>query len=89
MFEGGFEVFDDFLGEHIGIGEIVGLLEAFVADPEEVEACLVTVRSFIHLFKPNPNAFTITTTACLSSCREKDSRRLSSFFSLPHCYLYR
>jgi hypothetical protein len=56
-FEGNFEVADDFLGENVRIGQIVGFLEAFVAEPEDVEACLVAVRSLIHLFKPNPNAF--------------------------------
>jgi hypothetical protein len=30
LFEGGFEVFDDFLGENMGIGEIVGFFEVFV-----------------------------------------------------------
>jgi hypothetical protein len=38
LFEGGFEVIDDFLGENVGIGEIVGVFEAFVAEPENVEA---------------------------------------------------
>jgi len=31
LFEGGFKVFDDFLGENIG--EIVGLFETFVSEP--------------------------------------------------------
>jgi hypothetical protein len=31
LFESGFEIFDDFLGEHVGIGEIVGVFEAFVS----------------------------------------------------------
>jgi len=30
LFEGGFEVVNDFLGENVRIREIVGLLEAFV-----------------------------------------------------------
>jgi hypothetical protein len=30
LFEGGFEVFDDFLGENIGIGKAVGVFEAFI-----------------------------------------------------------
>ncbi|HEX9272309.1 MAG TPA: hypothetical protein VGA01_08850, partial [Candidatus Binatia bacterium] len=38
---GGFEVFDNFLSEHIGIGEIVGLSEAFILEPEDVEAGLL------------------------------------------------
>ena len=40
MFDGGFESLDDFLGEKIGIGEIVGFFEAFVADPEDIESWL-------------------------------------------------
>jgi hypothetical protein len=42
LFESGFEVFDDLLGENIGIGEIVGFFEAFVSEPEDVEAGFVT-----------------------------------------------
>jgi len=34
LFESGFEVFDDFLGEDVGIGEVVGFFEAFVSEPE-------------------------------------------------------
>jgi hypothetical protein len=41
LFEGGFEVVDDFLGENIRIGEIVGFFEALVSEPENVEAVLV------------------------------------------------
>ena len=33
LFEGGFEVVDDFPGENVGIGEIVGVFEAFVSEP--------------------------------------------------------
>jgi hypothetical protein len=43
LFQGGFEVIDDFLGENVGIGEIVGDFEAFVSEPEDVEAGLVAV----------------------------------------------
>jgi hypothetical protein len=35
LFEGGFEIFDDFLGEDIGIREIFGFFEAFVTQPED------------------------------------------------------
>jgi len=38
LFEGGFEVFDDFLGQNIGVREIVGFFETFVSEPEDVEA---------------------------------------------------
>jgi hypothetical protein len=44
LFEGGFEVFDNFLGENIGIGEIVGFFQTFVAEPENVEAGFVAVK---------------------------------------------
>jgi len=43
LFEGGCEVFDDFPGENVGIGEIVGVFEAFVPEPEGVEAGLVAI----------------------------------------------
>jgi hypothetical protein len=36
LFEGGFEIFDDLLRENVGIGEIVGFLEAFGADPKVI-----------------------------------------------------
>ena len=45
LFEGGFEVLDDFLGEKIGIGEIVGFFKAFIADPEDIEVGFVAVMS--------------------------------------------
>ena len=41
LFEGGFEVVDDFLGDHIGIGQIGGVFEGVVFEPEEVEAGFV------------------------------------------------
>ena len=43
MFEGGFEVLDDFLRENVGIGEIVGVFESFVSEPEDVRAGLVAI----------------------------------------------
>jgi hypothetical protein len=43
LFESGFEVFDDFLGENVGIGEIVGDFEALVSTPENIEAGFVAV----------------------------------------------
>jgi len=49
LFEGGFEIFDDFLGEDIRIGEIVGFFEAIVSEPEDVEAGLVAVDKFVVL----------------------------------------
>jgi hypothetical protein len=43
LFERGFEVVDDFLGENVGIGKIVGVFEAFISEPEDVEAGFVAV----------------------------------------------
>jgi len=37
LFEGGFEVFDDFLSENVGIRKIIGFFEAFISQPEDVE----------------------------------------------------
>jgi hypothetical protein len=36
LFEGGFQIFDDFLGEDVGIREVVGFFEAFVSEPEDI-----------------------------------------------------
>jgi len=41
------EVIDDFLGENVGIGKIVGVFEVFVSQPGDVEAGLVAVQSNI------------------------------------------
>jgi hypothetical protein len=38
LFAGGFAVFDDLLGQNVGIGKVVGFFEALVAEPEDVEA---------------------------------------------------
>lgn len=46
MFECGFEVFDDLLGEDIGVGKLVGFFQAFVPEPEDVEAGFVAVDKF-------------------------------------------
>jgi hypothetical protein len=46
LFEGGFEVIDDFLGENVGIGKIVGDFEAFVSEPEDVESGFVAADEF-------------------------------------------
>jgi hypothetical protein len=32
LFEGGFEVFDNFLGENVGLGKIVRFFEALVSE---------------------------------------------------------
>jgi len=60
LFEGGFQVFDNFLGEDIGIWEVVGFFEAFVSEPEDVEARLVAVDEFLfhyQMIKQKPPAF--------------------------------
>jgi hypothetical protein len=46
LFEGGFEVFDDFLSENVGIGKAVGVFEAFVSKPEDIKAGLVVLLNF-------------------------------------------
>jgi hypothetical protein len=40
-------VFDDFLGENVRIGEIVGFFEAFVSQPEDIEAGFVAVNELV------------------------------------------
>ena len=43
LFEGGFEIFDDFPGEYVGIGEVVGFFGAFLAEREQIEVGFFTV----------------------------------------------
>ena len=50
----GQEVIDDFLGENVRVGDIVGAFEPFVSEPEDVEAGFVATESLLVLFKPNP-----------------------------------
>ena len=38
-----FEILNDFLAQHVGIGEIVGFFEAFVSEAEDVEAGFVAI----------------------------------------------
>jgi hypothetical protein len=38
LFEGGFEVFDDLLGENVGVGRLSDSFQAFVSEPADVEA---------------------------------------------------
>jgi len=56
LFEGGFEVFDDFLSEDIGIGEIVEFFEALVSEPEDVETGFVAVDEFFVIVRALPGA---------------------------------
>jgi len=46
LFKGRFEVFDDLLGEYVGIREIVGLFEAFISEPEDIETGFIAVDEF-------------------------------------------
>ena len=45
LFERSFEVVGDLLGEHVGFGQIGGVFEALVLEPEDVEVHLVALRS--------------------------------------------
>jgi hypothetical protein len=42
--ESGFQIFDNFLRDHIGIREIGAVFEAFVFEPEDVEVEFVALR---------------------------------------------
>ncbi len=54
LFEGGFEVVDDFLGENVGIGKIVGVFEAFVSNSEvSLRPQQTSVRDFSFLNRTN------------------------------------
>jgi hypothetical protein len=49
-----FEVFDDLFSKHIRIGEVVQICQAFVSDPEDVQAGFVTGDDvFIGEFSPS------------------------------------
>ena len=41
------EVFDYFFGQEVGVGEVGGVFEAFVAEPEDVEAGFVPLDEFL------------------------------------------
>jgi len=43
-----------FWGEGVGIGEIVGFFEAFISEPEDVEAGLIRVGGLNTLKKSQP-----------------------------------
>ena len=44
---GRFQVVDDFLGESIGIGKIVRVLETLLSKPEDVEAGIVAIDELV------------------------------------------
>jgi hypothetical protein len=47
---------DDFLGENVRVGEIVGVVEVFVCEPEDIEAGFVVIELLFVLFTPNPRS---------------------------------
>lgn len=67
MFESGFEVVDDFLGEDVGVGEIIRFFESFVSEPEDVEAGFVAVDEFLVFISAPPTC----KLACLSVARRQ------------------
>lgn len=40
------EVFDYFFGQEVGVGEVGGVFEAFVAEPEDIKAGFVPLDQF-------------------------------------------
>jgi hypothetical protein len=44
MLQSGFQVFDDFLGENIGIAKIVGFFEAFISERKDIKASFVPIE---------------------------------------------
>ena len=51
LFEGGFDVIVNFLGENVGIGKVSGLFEAFVS---ERKMSKMTLLRLIQSIKPSP-----------------------------------
>jgi hypothetical protein len=52
LFEGGFEVFDDLLGEDIGVGKILGFFQAFVPEARRCRGWLFAVMSSSQFTSP-------------------------------------
>jgi hypothetical protein len=50
----GQEVIDDFLGDNVGLGEMVGFFYAFISEQEDLGAGFVVTEPLFVLFKPNP-----------------------------------
>ena len=61
LFEGGFEIFADFLCENVGIGKIVGFFKAFISEPEDVEAGLVAIDSSAYSYTRQGNVKRLST----------------------------
>jgi hypothetical protein len=51
---------DDFLGENVGIGKIVGFFQAFISGPENVKAHLVAVDKFLAIENIPPATVTLS-----------------------------
>lgn len=52
LFESGFEILHDFLGDNVGIGKVVGSSAAFISDPEDVEAGFVAIDATNSCLQP-------------------------------------
>jgi hypothetical protein len=63
LLQGGFEVFDDLLGEDIRVRKVIGFFEAFVSEPEDFQAAFGAVDEFF-VFIRSPSA-----------CRARSRRR--------------
>ena len=58
LFQGGFLVFDDFLGEHVGIGKAVGFFEACVFE----KASRRTINKIVQKRKPDLHNYPLSLT---------------------------
>ena len=56
LFQGRLQVVDDFLGEDIGVGQVVGFFQGFVKQPEDVEVGIVSLQHLV-VFVATPAAF--------------------------------
>jgi hypothetical protein len=56
LFQGGFQVLDDLLGENLGIGKVIGVFEVLVSQPENIETGLVAADEILVIVRP-PAAF--------------------------------
>jgi hypothetical protein len=52
LFQSGFEVFDDFLGNNVWIGDVVGFFEAFVSQRKSRAGFLAAVKAAIRISIP-------------------------------------
>ena len=47
LLEGRFQVFDDFGGDDVGIGQVICILQQLMAQPEDVQVNLVAGHDFV------------------------------------------